>query len=260
MTPPRPARTLHAFAVGLVLLAAPGAFAQTNPPPAKPKLGAIVAGVLNRQTGAIAGKSVLSAADADSGLREALNLGAANVVAQLSKPDGYFKDPKIKIPLPPRLAKVQAALGPIGGLSALNDLQLKMNRAAEAAAPEAKTLFISAIKGMTLSDAIQIVKGPPDGATQFLKARTESQVQAAFRPFMERGLSETGAFKAMDKASAQFGAAGLAGDARTSLTDFALKAATDGMFYYIGEQEKAIRADPARQTTALLRKVFGAAK
>lgn len=201
---------------------------------------------------------LFSASEADSGLRQALTLGAESVVARLGKVDGYFKDPKVKIPLPPRLAKIQSTLGPIGGLKVLDDLQLRMNRAAEAAAPEAKALFVDAIKGMSVTDAIGIVRGPADGATAFMKARTKDKLTAAFRPYVEKGLDNAGAFKAMDTATRQFGATGLAGNARTGLTDYAIGAALDGMFLYMAEEERAIRANPTRQTTSLLKKVFGA--
>lgn len=223
---------------------------QTNPAPAPSDQG--IAGI-----GAGIG-SLFSASEADSGLRQALSLGAESVVARLGKVDGYFKDPKVKIPLPPRLAKIQSSLRPIGGLKALDDLQLRMNRAAETAAPQAKALFVDAIKGMSVTDALGIVRGPADGATTFMKGRTKDKLIAAFRPHVEKSLEGAGAFKAMDTATRQFGATGLAGNARAGLTDYAIGSALDGMFLYLAEEERAIRANPARQTTSLLKKVFGA--
>jgi len=197
-------------------------------------------------------------ADADSALRQALTIGAGNVVSRLSAFDGYFADPKVHIALPKSLQQVQSGLKAVGYSKPLDDLELKINRGAETAAPQAKALFVNAIKSMSIQDAVGIIKGGETAGTEFLKGKTLSSLTSTFTPPMNTALSSVGALKAADKVTKETAKYGYRRDLRGELTSYAVGAALNGMFLYLGEEEKAIRKDPARRTTAILKKVFGA--
>ena len=192
-----------------------------------------------------------------AGLKEALTLGANTVGDQLSKPDGYFRDVAIKIPLPNTLQDIQENLSKVGLSGPLDDLEIKINRAAEAAAPRAKTLVVDAVRSMTIEDAIGILNGGDTAATDFLKAKTSDALVQAFRPYVSDALDNSGAYRSVESVAGKYLPAGMVSGARDDLTDHAVDGALDGMFHYIAKEEQAIRRDPVRRTTELLRKVFG---
>lgn len=228
-------------------------------------LNDILNGVLKKNTGTSAGagaaaKVGLSQTDAATGLKEALSLGVTAATTRLAKPDGFFADGKVHIPLPSTLGRVQKNLKPLGLSAPLDDVELKMNRAAEASMPAAKTLFLNAVKSITLTDALTILRGGDTAATDFLRGQTASGLTGLLRPKMETTLQSTGAFSALDKASASlgsFGGASLGANLKGQVIDFAVTKALDGAFLYVGEEERAIRKDPVKRTTAILKKVFG---
>lgn len=197
--------------------------------------------------------------DASDGLRAALDLAARDVADRLGRPNGFFADPKIQIPLPSTLARVQKSLKPLGLSGALDDVQLTINRSAEAAMPTARRLFLDAIRGLTIQDALNILRGGDDAATQLLRTRTEASLSALLTGPMEQALTQTGAFRAMENVSRRtpMGLGNIASVSRTDLTQFAVKKTLDGAFAYIAEEERSIRRDPAKRTTDLLRRVFG---
>ena len=123
----------------------------------------------------------LSNFEIDAGLRQALEIGATNVSSQLGATDGFFGNDQIRIPLPGRLGEIQNQLQKIGLSGPLDDLQLRMNRAAEASMPEARRLVVSAVKSMTVEDAVGILQGGETAATQFLRGRTEASLREALR-------------------------------------------------------------------------------
>lgn len=231
-----------------------GSNAPTNPTATQNAIG-VISG-LGKPSPAPSSTS-LSQGDAETGMRQALSLGVDAVTARLGKVDGFFKDSKVHIPLPGSFAKIQNSLRPIGGAKILNDLELSMNRAAEAAMPQAKALFTDAIRNMSAESAIAIVRGGPSSATEYLKSQTQAKLVTAFQPIMEQNLEKTGAFQALAAGTQKYGAPDLSGTARSNLSQFAVTKALDGMFYYVGEEEAAIRANPAKQSTALLKTIFG---
>ena len=244
--------------IGLILLssivmAAPALAQSAN---GKGKKRGLLGQVFGGGAGAAAGTG-LTAELAEKGMREALTLGAGKVVAQVSKVGGYFLDPAIQIPLPGALAGAQKRLKPLGLSKPLDDVQERVNAAAEQAAPVAKDLFVNAISTMSVEDAIGIVKGPNDSATQYLKSRTSEPLTAAFRPAISGALDNTGAIAALQDTAGRYGAGALATNASANLSDFAVGKALDGMFFYIGKEEAAIRTNPAARTTDLLKQVFG---
>ncbi len=206
----------------------------------------------------VAKQSGLSSKDADGGLREALTDGTLSAVKQVSKPDGYWGDGIIRIPLPRTLANVQAIAKPLGMSGALDDVHLRMNRAAEGAAPLARDLFLDAIRGLTIKDAVSIVKGSQTAGTEYLQKTTTPRLTTAFTPPMQDALEDAGAVQSLDVAVRRNKLGGLIkGDAKTYLSKYAVGLALSGLFHYIGVEEAAIRRDPAKTGSNLLRRVFG---
>ncbi len=202
--------------------------------------------------------SGLSVEQITAGLKEALNIGSGNVVTQLSKTGGFNLDPKIRIPLPGALQKVDSALKPLGMSYLTEDLQNRMNGAAETAAGEALPLFLGAIKKMTIADARSILSGQQDAATQYLRKSMGAELSAKIQPIVQSALTQAGAVQAYDRVMGQYAQIPLMPDVKANMNDFVTQKAMDGIFYYVAREEAAIRENPARRTTELLRTVFGA--
>ena len=218
----------------------------------------ILEGVLG-QTGAGAGP--LTQAEAAAGIREALNNGIISAVSRVGRRGGYLDDPVIRIPLPGFLRDAQDALSRVGLSGALDNLEVQLNRGAEAAAPIARDLFFDAIRALTIQDAIGIVRGPTDAATQYLKDQTYPRLKTLFRPIMNDALEKAGAIRTFDDITARLGNVPLApqfgADAKNQLIDHGVEKGLDGLFYYVAKEEEAIRANPAKRTSEILRRVFG---
>ncbi|MDZ7735755.1 MAG: DUF4197 domain-containing protein [Gammaproteobacteria bacterium] len=192
-----------------------------------------------------------------SGLREALRVGTGNVVSQLGQRNGYFNDPKAHIPLPDSLNRTRDTLARIGMSDTLDDLELRMNRAAEAAAPRARTMFIEAIRNMTLDDARRIYSGPEDAATRYFQARMSQPLTAEFTPIVNESLAQVGALRTYDDIVNRYRQIPFVPDIRADLSTHVVDHAITAIFDYLAIEEAAIRRDPAKRTTALLQKVFG---
>lgn len=199
----------------------------------------------------------VSQSDAASGLRQALLIGAEAVTTRLGRTDGFWGDPRVRIPLPRTLANVQRSLRPLGLSAPLDDLELRVNRGAEQAMPQAWRLFQRTIQSITLTDALSILRGGDTAATQFLRTRTEPDLTAALRPILETTLQGAGAFTALETAMRTTALAGTAQNLRGQLIDFSVTRALDAAFSLIADEERAIRQDPVRRTSRLLRRVFG---
>ena len=130
-------------------------------------------------------------------------------------------------------------------------------RAAEAAVPQGKQLVIAAVKDMTISDALNILKGGDTAATDYLRAKTQDKLRVAFTPYMKDALASSGAFTAMESVAGQYGVGGVTSSLQSDLTGYAVNLGLDGMFYYVAQEEKKIRENPVARTTELLRRVFG---
>ncbi len=218
-------------------------------------IGKVLGGVLGGQAGLPAG---LTNSQAEGGLREALIKGAVNAVLKVGRTDGYWRDDKIRIPLPGILGKTQRTLTQLGMSRPLDDLQHKVNIAAETAAPQARDMFVGAIRAMTVEDVVGVLRGGDTAGTTYLKDKTSPQLTSLFRPPMASALSSTGALKSLDRVVANNRLAGALGRSPSAtLTDFAVGKALDGLFFYVGEEERAIRRDPVKRTTDLLKKTFG---
>lgn len=200
----------------------------------------------------------LSPAEIGSGLKEALRVGSERVVGFVGKPDGFLKNQEIHIPLPESLQRVQSALRSVGASGMADDLEMRLNRAAEVATPKAKELFWKAINDMTLDDARAILNGPKDAATQYLKGKMSNPLEAAMKPIVDDSLKSAGAVQAYDSMMGRYKAIPFMPDARADLTDHVLDKAMAALFMLLGREEAAIRDNPAQRSTELLRKVFGA--
>jgi hypothetical protein len=203
------------------------------------------------------GAGALSTGDIASGLKEALRVGSERVVSQVGKTDGYNKDPAIHLPLPGSLKSVQSALNAAGMGGMLDDLELKLNRAAEAAAPKARTLFADAVSQMSIDDARKIYDGPKDAATQYFKSKMSTPLAAEMTPVVNQSLAEVGAVKSYDAVMGQYKQIPFVPDAKANLTGYVVEKGMDGIFLYLGKEEAAIRDNPAKRSTELLKKVFG---
>lgn len=190
--------------------------------------------------------------------KEALRIGADNVVAKLGRLDGFNSDPAIHIPLPDELMAAKSLLGKIGMGSLADDLELKLNRALENATPKAKELFWQAITAMTFEDVKNIYNGPKDSATKYFQQKMTPALYKEMQPIVDQSLSQVGAVAAYDLMVGEYKNMPFVPDLKGNLSDHALNKGLEGLFYYIAKEEEAIRADPAKQTTALLKRVFGA--
>jgi len=190
-------------------------------------------------------------------LKEALLDGTQNVVGRLGSYGGFLNDDAVRIPLPPNLAKVDALLQQVGLGELSADLKQRINHAAEAAIPKAGELFMDTIQRMSLDDARAILDGPDDAATQTLRRRMSQPLAAAMRPIVQASLADSGAVKVFDGLVKQYNRLPLVKPISGDLNQHVVNTAMDGVFYYLARQEAAIRKDPLKQTSKLLKKVFG---
>lgn len=198
-----------------------------------------------------------SSLDLNTAFKEALQIGAESVVSQLGATDGFNADSAIHIPLPEQLKTVKEMLGKVGMAGLTDDLELKLNRAAEAATPQAKALFLDSIKAMTFEDIEAIYEGPDDSATQYFKAKMSQPLSEKMSPIVQQSLSQVGAVQAYDKVMASYADFPFVPDVKANLTDYVVAQGISGIFYYLAKEEAAIRQDPVKQTTTLLKQVFG---
>jgi Protein of unknown function (DUF4197) len=268
-------------------------------------------------TGVSSIPSNLSLSEADGGLRQALTNAAVSSALRLGRLDGYWADGKVRIPLPNPLSSLQARLRPLNLSTPLDNFQMRLNRAAETAVPRAGAIFTDTIKSLTISDAIQIVRGGDTAGTDMLKARATTQLTSLLTPPMAQAVDSSGAGAALDRINSRYGReiqrlGGLSGlslyeqapamsvaqasgplifgggattapstststsastpsptasapasaapqpnSLKNQLIGFAVAKALDGLFLYVGEEERAIRRDPIKRTTDLLKRVFG---
>ena len=222
----------------------------------------VLAVALAAYAGLAAGASLdaISNKDAVAGLRAALDKGSQVAVATLGKTDGFFGNQKVKIPLPESLQRAEKLMRSVGMSKYADELILTMNRAAEAAVPEAKKLFVDAVKKMTVQDAKGILTGGDTAGTAYFKRTTSEQLRARFLPIVQKATKKV---KLADKYNeyAERGAKfGLVKKEDANLDSYVTQKALDGLFYMVAEEEKKTRQDPVKAGSELLRKVFGALK
>ena len=209
---------------------------------------------------AMAGLESISNQDAVSGLREALVKGTQYAVDSLGRQDGFFGNGKVKIPLPGSLQKVEKLLHQLGMGKQADELVLTMNRAAEAAVPEAKALLVDSVRRMSIQDAKGILTGGQDSATQFFRRSTSDQLRAKFLPIVKKATARVKLAQKYDEYAGKGVQFGLVKKEDANLDNYVTQKALDGLFVMVAEQEAKIRQNPAEAASGILKKVFGALK
>lgn len=216
--------------------------------------GCDVAQQVISQTGANQGG--LSTYEIVSGLKQALTIGTENGTGQLSQVNGFFENAAVKILMPPEAEKVTNTLRSVGLGSLVDKAVLSMNRAAEDAAKSASPIFVNAIKQMTITDALGILKGGDFAATNYFKEKTTASLTDAFKPVIDKALTNVDATKYWSDVFTAYNRFA-SKPINTDLSAYVTQKAIDGIFYEVGIEEQKIRKDPAARVTELLKKVFG---
>ncbi len=203
-----------------------------------------------------AGDGQLTNAQIGQGLKEALTQGISKGAQTVSKTDGYFKNPKIKIPWPEDVRKVESTLRNIGLGKEVDKVVLSLNRAAEDAATKAKPIFVNAIKQLTFQDVMNIVKGPDNAATEFLQRVTTKDLRKEFNPVIGNSLNKVNATKYWGDIITQYNKVPLVKKVDPDLKGYVTDKALKGLFTMVAQEEKKIRKDPIARTTDLMKKVF----
>lgn len=198
----------------------------------------------------------LTNTDIISGLKEALTIGTEKSSSQLSAADGFFKNAVIKILLPKEAEKMESTLRSVGLGSLVDKAVLSMNRAAEEAAKEATPIFVNAVKQMTISDALGILRGGDFAATNYFKVKTTEALVSSFRPVIDKAMDKVDATKYWSEVTTVYNTFSKE-KINTDLAMFVTERAVDGLFYQVGLEEQQIRQNPIARTTDILKKVFG---
>lgn len=205
-----------------------------------------------------AGLSSVSNTDASNGLKEALIQGAGKAVGKLGAVDGFLGNPQVKIPLPDSLKKAEKTMRMFGMGKQADELILKMNRAAEAAVPEAKALLISSVKQMSVADAKAILTGGEDSATQYFKKTTSAPMAEKFLPIVKKATEDVALAQQYNKFAQTGMKYGLVKKEQANIEEYVTQKTLDGVYLMMAAEEKAIRQNPMGQASNLLKKVFGA--
>jgi hypothetical protein len=205
----------------------------------------------------VSGNNNLSNDDIIKGLKEALNVGTNNSTAKASALDGFYKNNLIRIPFPPEANQVKTTVENLGMKPQVDKFVMTLNRAAEEAAKEAKPIFINAITSITIQDGMSILKGSDDAATQYLKGKTQAQLNAAFSPIVKRAIQKVELTKYWKPILTQYNKVAFVQKVNPDLDKYVTDKALEGLFKLVAEEETKIRKDPAARISEILRKVFG---
>jgi hypothetical protein len=196
-------------------------------------------------------------ANVAQGLKEALRVGTEKAVSRTSQTDGFFSNPLIKIVMPQQFQSVEKGMRLAGYGTTIDAFVLSMNRAAEAASPQAKQIFVNAITSMSFADANQILQGGDTAATDFFKERTSQDLYSSFRPIVDRNLDKVGTVQKYNSLTEQAKKIPFMKSQNLDVGDYVTNQALDGLFRVVAEEEKGIRTNPAARVTPLLQQVFG---
>jgi hypothetical protein len=204
------------------------------------------------------GLNDLTNQDAARGIKGALTEGAASAITKLGVPGGFLDNPKVKIPLPPALDELAKAMRMMGRGKDADELVATMNQAAEQAVPEAKSLMLNAVKTMSVEDAKKILTGGDDSVTQFFKSKTSAPLAVKFLPIVKRATDRVGLAQKYNQFAGEGARLGLIKGDAANIETYVTGKALDGLYLMIGEEERAIRQNPAQAGSAIVSKVFGA--
>ena len=200
----------------------------------------------------------ISNQDASAGLKSALNSSTLKAVEKLAVADGFWNNPKVKIPLPGYLEDARGVMNALGMKKQAEELHLAINRAAESAVGEAKPVFINAIKSMSVQDAKGIISGGQDSGTQFFKGKTSDTLRTKFLPIVKKATERVGLAQKYNEFAGKGAKLGIIKGDQANVESFVTQKALDGLFLMMADEEKAIRADPIGKGTDIVKKVFGA--
>jgi hypothetical protein len=223
-------------------------------------LGVLLAASVPAPASWAAGIDAISQKDSVAGLKTALGQGAERAVSSLGAADGFLGNPKVRIPLPPALRKGEKAFKLLGLDDEAKELVTAMNRAAEAAVPEARTLLVDSVKQMSFDDARQILTGGDDAATQYFRRSSYDKLATRFLPIVKQTTDRSDLSKKYNEFAGQAAQLGVIDARDAKVEDYVTRKALDGLFTMIAEEERAIRKDPLGQSSKLLQSVFGAVK
>ena len=199
----------------------------------------------------------LGESEASAGVREALQRGADSAVSLLGRPDGFLGNPQVRIPLPGALNSAASMLRAIGQQHRVDEFVTAMNRAAEAAVPEAKPLLVNAVKSMSVEDAVRIVHGGDTSVTDFFAAKTRGPLGEKFLPIVTAETQKVSLAAKYDAVASTGSSFGLVKPEDANVEQYVTRKALDGLYLMIGQEEKKIRSDPIGTGSALLKAVFG---
>ena len=219
----------------------------------KAGLAVIVLAAAGQGGNAVAG---LSQTDAASGVRAALERGAAAAVASLGRSDGFLGNPKVRIPLPGFLESAAKLLRATGQRSQVDELVTAMNRAAETAVPQAATLLREAVRSMSVEDGLRIVRGGDTAVTDFFAGKTREPLGVKFLPIVTQATERVALASKYDAVAGKAAGLGLVKTEDANLQRYVTRKALDGLYLMIGEEERKIRSDPVGTGSALLQRVF----
>lgn len=207
---------------------------------------------------AVAQLEGISGRDAVTALRAALEKGSQAAVTDLGRTDGFLGNPQVKIPLPESLERADRLLRRVGMGRYADELIVGMNRAAEAAVPEARSLLVDSVRKMSVRDAKGILTGGDSAATDYFRRSTRTQLHARFLPIVEKATARVQLAQTYEQYADKAAAVGLLKKEDADLDGYVTGKALDGLYFMIAEEEKKIRRDPAAAGAAIIRKVFGA--
>lgn len=197
-----------------------------------------------------------TSADMTTGLRDSLQQGAIAAVSKLGQENGFFNNDKVKIPLPKALKNAEKMMRAVGMKKQADDLVLSMNRAAEAAVPEAKELFVGAVKSMSVQDVKGVFSGGDDAATQYFRKATEEPLRGRFLPIVVKAIEKVGLAQKYNAVASKASKLGLVKESESNVENYVTQKALDGLFVMMADEEKAIRANPVKASTDIAKKIF----
>ena len=200
----------------------------------------------------------LTQRDALAGLKAALERGSRTAVAELGRTDGFFGNPQVKIPLPESLERTEKLARRLGFSNEVDELVVAMNRAAEAAVPEARKLLLDSVKKMTVQDAKGILTGGDTAGTAYFRRTADKSLHDRFLPIVSTATEKVGVAQRYREFARPAAALGLLKTEHADLDEYVTQKALEGLYFMLGEEEKKIRKDPVGTGSAILRKVFGA--
>ena len=197
-----------------------------------------------------------SQADMTTGLKDSLQQGALAAVSKLGQENGFFSNAKVKIPLPKPMQQAEKMMRAFGMKKQADDLVLSMNRAAEAAVPEVKELFVGAVKAMSVQDVKGIFSGGEDAATQYFRKSTEQPLRGKFLPIVVKAIEKVGLAQKYNAVAGKMSKLGLVKENESNVENYVTQKALDGLFVMMADEEKAIRANPVKASTDIAKKIF----